>query len=76
MARLCEMPPVGLENCPLWVKPDPEKGLSREMARDTTKDNIIALLEQVLTPEDIAYAQSKIDNARYSTVLGSPKFER
>lgn len=59
--RLCETPPVGLENCQLWVK---ESDLiSREEALAMTRDNIANFLSKHVTKEDIEFAQARINAA-------------
>lgn len=59
--RLCETPPIGLENCQLWVKESDM--ISREEALATTRDNIANFLSKHITKEDIEFAQARINAA-------------
>lgn len=58
---LCTTPPLGLENCQLWVKEG--DGITQEQAVAMTRENIINFLAKYLTVADVEYAQSLIDNA-------------
>lgn len=58
---LCSTPPNGLDNSPLWVKPNEE--ISQDEAILQTKNNLIEFLSSVLTEADVKYAQAKIDIA-------------
>lgn len=60
--RLCETPPIGLENCQLWVKESDM--ISREEALAMTRDNIANFLSKHITKEDIEFAQARINAAR------------
>lgn len=59
--RLCETPPVGLENCPLWVRPN--ENVNREQAAAMTQENLIELLGKYLTEADVRYADRMIEIA-------------
>lgn len=59
--RLCETPPIGLENCQLWVKESDM--ISREEALAMTRDNIANFLSKHITKEDIEFAQARINAA-------------
>ncbi len=59
--RLCETPPIGLENCQLWVKENDM--ISREEALAMTRDNIANFLSKHITKEDIEFAQARINAA-------------
>jgi len=60
--KLCSSyPSEALRGSPLWVFPDGL--LSRDEAIQQTKENLLEFLGRVLTKEDIAYAQAKIDLA-------------
>jgi len=68
--RLCETPPVGFEGSNLWIRPaedssfsSKERTAARKEAADMTRKNLIAFLSKVLKPEDVEYAQRKIDAA-------------
>ena len=66
--RLCETPPLELENSPLWVKPNAQ--INAKQAAELTRRNLLDFLGKALTKEDIAYAQAKIDNCdRYWDAL-------
>ena len=59
--RLCETPPIGLENCQLWVKESDM--ISRKEALAMTRDNIANFLSKHITKEDIEFAQARINAA-------------
>ena len=59
--RLCETPPIGLENCQLWVKESDM--ISRKEALAMTRDNIANFLSKHITNEDIVFAQARINAA-------------
>jgi len=60
--KLCSSyPSEALRGSSLWVFPDGL--LSKEEAIEQTKENLLEFLGRVLTKEDIAYAQAKIDLA-------------
>ena len=58
--KLCgTLPSEDLRNSSLWVFPN--EGLTRDEAIAQTKENLLEFLGKVLTKEDIAYAQAKVD---------------
>lgn len=61
--RLCDTPPIGLENSPLWVKES--ESVSAEDARQATAENIMAFLSANMTIHDVAMAQEMINIAEY-----------
>ncbi len=61
--RLCDTPPIGLENSPLWVRAS--ETVSDEAARQTTAENILGFLSNNLTSHDVVMAQELINIAEY-----------
>lgn len=61
--RLCDTPPIGLENSPLWVRAS--ETVSDEAARQTTAENILRFLSNNLTSHDVVMAQELINIAEY-----------
>ena len=61
--RLCDTPPLGLENSPLWVRET--ETISAEDARQATAENIMQFLSDKLTIHDVAMAQELINIAEY-----------
>ncbi|BDE83814.1 hypothetical protein CE91St52_05910 [Phascolarctobacterium faecium] len=61
--RLCDTPPVGLENSPLWVRASDT--VSDEAARQATAENILSFLSNNLTSHDVVMAQELINIAEY-----------
>lgn len=61
--RLCDTPPIGLENSPLWVRAS--ETVSDEVARKTTAENILRFLSNNLTSQDVVMAQELINIAEY-----------
>lgn len=61
--RLCDTPPIGLENSPLWVRAS--ETVSDEVARQTTAENILRFLSNNLTSQDVVMAQELINIAEY-----------
>lgn len=61
--RLCDTPPVGLENSPLWVRVS--ETVSDEAARQATAENILRFLSNNLTIHDLVMAQELINIAEY-----------
>ena len=68
--RLCETVPVGFEQSRLWIIPDESQALNRKEANaqrkeaaEMTRKNLVDFFSRVLTPEDVEYAQRKIDAA-------------
>ena len=61
--RLCDTPPLGLENSPLWVRET--ETISAEDARQATAENIMQFLSDNLTIHDVAMAQELINIAEY-----------
>ena len=68
--RLCETVPVGFEQSKLWIIPDESQALNRKEANaqrkeaaEMTRKNLVDFFSRVLTPEDVEYAQRKIDAA-------------
>lgn len=61
--RLCDTPPVGLENSPLWVRAS--ETVSDEAARQATAENILRFLSNNLTIHDLVMAQELINIAEY-----------
>ena len=61
--RLCDTPPVGLENSPLWVRAS--DAVSDEAARQATAENILSFLSNNLTSHDVVMAQELINIAEY-----------
>lgn len=61
--RLCDTPPLGLENSPLWVRET--ETISAEDARQATAENIMQFLGNNLTIHDVVMAQELINIAEY-----------
>lgn len=61
--RLCDTPPIGLENSPLWVRAS--ETVSDEAARQTTAENILRFLSNNLISHDVVMAQELINIAEY-----------
>lgn len=61
--RLCDTPPLGLENSPLWVRES--EVVSAEEARQLTGENIMRFLADNLTIHDVVMAQELINIAEY-----------
>lgn len=61
--RLCDTPPVGLENSPLWVRAS--ETVSDEAARQATAEKILRFLSNNLTIHDLVMAQELINIAEY-----------
>lgn len=61
--RLCDTPPLGLENSPLWVRES--EVVSAEEARQLTGENIMRFLADNLTIHDVAMAQELINIAEF-----------
>lgn len=57
--RVCETPPVGLEQSSLWVRES--ETVDRETARQMTEENVLGFLQRVLTKSDVEYAQNIIN---------------
>lgn len=61
--RLCDTPPLGLENSPLWIRES--EVVSAEEARQLTGENIMRFLADNLTIHDVAMAQELINMAEF-----------